>query len=86
MGSTRINTPYVTTRSVTMAHSGSSLACKVTAPDVDGYTFVGWLGCSTQGNIGTPYMEDYSAKSTNVWDAAKTPSRRSSPTALYRLS
>ncbi len=86
MGSTRINTPYVMTRNVVTAHSGNTLACKITAPDISGYTFVGWLGCSTQGNVGTPYMEDYSAKTTNVWDAAKTPSAKICATALYRLS
>ena len=86
MGSTRINTPYVMTQNVVTAHSGNMLACRITAPDISGYTFVGWIGCSTWGNVGTPYMEDYSAKTTNVWDAAKTSPAEICATALYRLS
>lgn len=86
MTATRTNTPYVLAKSVEVSHSGKSLAAKITAPDVAGYTFVCWTGCATHGNVGTPYIESPDSRSTNVWDAAKTPSATIYATALYRLS
>lgn len=86
MSTARINSPYIIAKSVEVTHSGNSLACKITAPDVAGYTFVCWTGCATHGNVGTPYIESPDSMSTNVWDAAKTPSATIYATALYRLS
>lgn len=86
MSTARTNSPAVIVKSVTATHSGKSLAAKIMAPDVAGYTFVCWTGCATHGNVGTPYIESPDSRSTNVWDAAKTPSATIYATALYRLS
>lgn len=86
MSTQRTNAPYMFVKNVEVQHSGNILACTLTAPDMDGYVFVGWLGCATHGNVGTPYIEDCSAKSTNVWDAAMAPSATIFATALYRIA
>ena len=86
MSSTRTNAPYVTTRQVTATKdNGSSLAATVTAPAVDGYSFVCWCGVATDGDIGTPYIEQATSTTTNVWDQARKGAKVVA-TALYQRS
>lgn len=84
MSSTRTNAPYVTTRQVTATKNNSSdLACTVTAPAVDGYSFVCWCGVATDGDVGTPYIEKATSTTTNVWDRARKGAKVVA-TALYQ--
>lgn len=86
MAIARTNAPSVVTREVwATKNNGSALAAKVSAPDVDGYTFVCWVGVATDGDVGTPYVERATKKDTNIWDAAKR-GMNVVATALYRLS
>lgn len=72
MSATRTNAPYVTTQQVTATkNNGSSLAATITAHAVDGYIFVCWVGVATEGDVGTPYIEEATSTTTNVWDQAR---------------
>lgn len=44
--------------------SGSSVS--ITAPSVSGYSFVCWIGCATSGWVGSTYIQNMSAISTNI--------------------
>lgn len=82
----RTNAPYVTTRQVTATKDNSrSLAAVVTAPAVDGYAFVAWVGVATEGDVGAPYIEKATSETTNVWDRARK-GEKIVATALYQRS
>lgn len=86
MSSTRTNAPYVTTRQVTVAKdNGQSLAATVTAPAVDGYSFVCWCNVATIGDVGTPYIENATSTTTDIWDQA-CKGAKIEATALYQRS
>lgn len=71
MSTQRTNAPYVTTRQVLVTKNNSSArAATVTAPAVDGYSFVCWCGVATVGDVGTPYIEKATSTTTPVWDQA----------------
>ena len=77
----RDNSHYVICKSVD-ADLGGSMAVWVTAPDVDGYTFLCWVQVSTIGWIGSAYPEIPMSKSTTVWST--TSGGRILCTALYQ--
>lgn len=81
-----VNAPYVVVRQVMATkNNGSSLAATVTAPAIDGYTFVCWCGVATEGDVGTPYIEKATSETTNVWDSARKGANIVA-TALYQRS
>lgn len=59
---------YVTSVNVTI-NQAYSAAADVTAPSINGYNFVCWLGCATDGWIGSTYMQFYDVPSTRCWNA-----------------
>lgn len=68
----RTNAPYIHIETVSVAkNNSSSLAATITAPAVDGYIFVCWVGVATEGDVGTPYIEEATSTTTNVWDQAR---------------
>ena len=82
----RTNAPYVLTRQVTATkNNGSSLAATITAPAVDGYAFVAWVGVGTEGDVGTPYIGNATSTTTDVWDQARKGAHIVA-TALYQRS
>lgn len=86
MSTQRTNAPYVTVRQVTATkNNGSPLAATVTAPAVNGYSFVCWCNVATEGDVGTPYIEKATAATTPVWDLAGKGARVVA-TALYQRS
>lgn len=81
-----VNAPYVVVRQVMATkNNGSSLAATITAPAVDGYAFVAWVGVATYGDIGTPYIENATSTTTYVWDQARRGAKIVA-TALYQRS
>ena len=81
-----VNAPYVVARQVTATKDNSrALAATVTAPAVDGYTFVCWCGVATEGDVGTPYVENATSATTNIWDQARKGAHIVA-TALYQRS
>lgn len=67
-----VNAPYVVTRQVTATkNNGSSLAATITAPAVDGYAFVAWVGVATEGDVGAPYVQKATSETTKVWDSVR---------------
>ena len=86
MSTQRTNAPYVATRQVTATKDNSkSLAATIAAPAVDGYSFVCWCGVATDGDVGTPYIENATSATTNVWDQARKGATIVA-TALYQRS
>lgn len=82
----RTNSPYVTTRQVTATkNNSSSLAATITAPAVDGYAFVAWVGVATEGDVGAPYIEKATSATTNIWDSVRIGANIVA-TALYQRS
>ena len=41
---------------------------EITAPTIDGYTFVCWVAVSSLGYVGSPYTEFANQQTTTVWD------------------
>lgn len=86
MSSTRTNVPYVTVRQVTAPKDNSRpLAATVTAPAVNGYSFVCWCNVATIGDVGTPYIEEATSTTTDIWDQA-CKGAEIVATALYQRS
>ena len=82
----RTNAPYIHIETVSVAkNNSSSLAATITAPAVDGYIFVCWVGVATEGDVGTPYIEEATSTTTNVWDQARNGAKVVA-TALYQRS
>lgn len=86
MSTQRTNAPYVTTRQVTATKDNSRpLAATITAPAVNGYSFVCWCNVATIGDVGTPYIENATSTTTPVWDMA-CKGANVVATALYQRS
>lgn len=43
-------------------------ASPLTAENVDGYNFLCWVGVASSGFIGTPYIENHEAQTTQIFD------------------
>lgn len=70
MSCTRLNPKvgsqlYVNGVTATIAAGSSSV--DITAPAVQGYTFLCWLDVGTEGWIGNAYIANNSTSSTKVW-------------------
>lgn len=39
-----------------------------TAPSISNYSFICWLGVTSNGFVGTPYLNPYGSASTQIWD------------------
>ena len=86
MSTQMTNAPYVTVRQVTAPKDNSRpLAATVTAPAVNGYSFVCWCNVATIGDVGTPYIEEATSTTTDVWDQAGKGAEIVA-TALYQRS
>lgn len=82
----RTNAPYIHIETVSVAKNNDGpLAATITAPDVDGYSFVCWASVATNGDVGTPYIEHAESRKTDVWDAARKGSKIDA-VALYQRS
>ena len=62
----------------------------ISAPAVDGYTFVAWIGCATDGWVASTYISEMNSAATWVWVSANQSDTTGSGTvrcfALYRKS
>lgn len=60
----------------------------ITAPTISGYTFVCWVAVATDGWIGSCYVQNALAVTTNIWNAStgQSGSGTVNATALYRLN
>lgn len=60
----------------------------ITAPTISGYTFVCWAAVATDGWVGSCYVENPLAVTTNIWNAStgQGGSGLVHATALYRLN
>ena len=58
--------PDITVITVEVASGNNNT--NITAPNIRGYNFLCWIGVSSIGFVGTPYLEDYVSQSTKVWD------------------
>lgn len=82
----RTNAPYIHIETVSVAkNNDSTLAATITAPAVDGYAFVAWVGVATEGDVGAPYIEEATSETTDVWDSARKGAHIVA-TALYQRS
>ena len=83
MSMTRINSPAVTART-TDVYSPNAWRATVTAPGVDGYTFVCWTHCSSVGWVGSAYVANPTAETSEVWTPDSWPEGKAVRcTALY---
>lgn len=53
---------------VTNSNPGTAYCLAFTAPTVDGYTFVCWVGVASNGNVGAPYVNGMQYSSIQIWD------------------
>lgn len=73
MSSNVANSPAVITRTVSMTPIATiGKLGTVTAPDVEGYTFVAWVAASTEKFITAAKCEFNTQKTTDVFTAVKT--------------
>jgi len=68
MAVSKIKTQRFTSRAVNSSITRTSGASKeISAPGVDGYRFVCWVGVSTVGWFGNLYIADYSTSPSTVY-------------------
>ena len=59
--------PDIIAEAVVVA-SGNSSPTNITFTAPSGYKFLCWVGVSSQGFVGSPYLESYTSSSTKIWD------------------
>lgn len=68
----------------TVTPSGGS-STGITAKSVSGYTFLCWIGFSSNGWVGSPYVPDFSSPSQIIWDNGYTTTTSNHKYAGYAL-
>lgn len=53
--------------SVIVHRQTGSSGNNITADNINGYTFVSWIGCASTGWVGSVYLEDVSLATTKIW-------------------
>lgn len=62
--------PFLITRTVTATITRSNGSrSSITAPSVNGYTFLCWISAVSNGWIGNVYIENPTAITSNIWSA-----------------
>ena len=49
---------------------GGSEYCVLQGENLDGYSFLCWIGCASSGWVGAPYIEFVTAQSTKIFESS----------------
>lgn len=49
-----------------------SVSCDLQGENLDGYSFLCWIGCASSGWVGTPYIEVPIEQSTKIFEGSKS--------------
>ena len=71
--------------SVITVRANSVQGVTINAPNVDGYTFVAWIGVASNGFVGSPYIESCVNSTTHIFDAHVTGGQSYNAYALYSI-
>lgn len=63
--------------------SANSYPTAISAPQISGFAFKCWLGVASIGFLGSPYIEDMLASSTNIFDLHRNAEKTYTAWALY---
>ena len=71
--------------SVIIVKVNSVQGVTINAPNVDGYTFVAWIGVASNGFVGSPYIESCVNATTHIFDANVAGGQSYNAYALYSI-
>lgn len=80
-----LNSPAILTRIVSVTLPANNDHVSVTAPAVSGYTFLCWLGVSSQGSVKLGYLDGMLGATQGLWvESSRSEATRFDAYALYR--